>query len=105
MSCVSAIDYRSLSKTLLQVFCKIYNCLELKVFYEKEPFSDHVTVLPLDWLRQKCYCNGCLQKKLSDCDVISRKNKTKSLEIQRAIPTISYRDLEANKDEWTFKYA
>ncbi|XP_076801730.1 gamma-butyrobetaine dioxygenase-like [Clavelina lepadiformis] len=74
---------------------------KLHVTFEKELFQNHVTEHDVDWLRQKCYCDACLEEKVKARDVISkhlRKGKKKIL------PKVDYKEIVDNSDRGTFKW-
>ena len=76
---------------------------ELILKLQDEPIEDHVTVLPLNWLRSKCYCEECLNAKLAKSDVIQKNIDKVQKEKNRIIPTMSFKEFENNKDKGVFE--
>ena len=67
----------------------------LKFWLDGETVEDHVTMVGLDWLREHCYCDKCLDK------MISVKEMTFADPRKVPLPTIEYS--ETRSEEGRFK--
>ena len=72
----------------------------LKVHFDNDVPSNHVALLPYDWLRENCYCDVCLKKKLSDRDVITRNSQT-----PKKMPVVDYDEIKDNPGQFLFECA
>nr|XP_002120966.1 gamma-butyrobetaine dioxygenase-like [Ciona intestinalis] len=54
--------------------------------------DDHVSILPSDWLRSKCYCDVCLELKLQKADVITQYIESNAGK-KKEIPQMEYEDI------------
>ncbi|CAK8684403.1 unnamed protein product [Clavelina lepadiformis] len=71
----------------------------LKVHFDNDVPSNHVALLPYDWLRENCYCDVCLKEKLSDRDVI-----TKNSQKPKKMPVVDYDEIKDNPDQFLFDF-
>ncbi|XP_076801731.1 gamma-butyrobetaine dioxygenase-like [Clavelina lepadiformis] len=74
---------------------------KLHVIFEKELFQNHVTEHDADWLRQKCYCDACLECKVNERDVISKHLRSGR---EKVPPEVDFEEILEDSDRGTFKW-
>jgi len=83
------------------LFANADNVLRFKIDGDITP--DHVTELPVPWLRDYCNCKQCFEKTLNERDVISQHTYSSKYET-REVPTVDYKEIVSNEDRGLFKY-
>ncbi|CAK8677669.1 unnamed protein product [Clavelina lepadiformis] len=74
---------------------------KLYVIFEKELFHNHVTEHDADWLRQKCYCDACLEEKINARDVISKHLRSGR---EKVPPEVYFEEILEDSDRGTYMW-